>query len=419
MQAHDPTGGYTGPPPSSMPGAPESEPQRWQPGQNSGPPPDWEIPTEAPAASEEDDATQAKKSKEPPPATEIQVIQGYEQTLDFSKDYEAPPPPALPPPAGDPPPMEFGSAAIISQEQAREALLAFVAANCCYGSGTAKNMIVKDIMSSGALHYTLETFTEGRTTKYKRVPYKGGYIDGPENGIPPPPWSIPCVPTTLFDDHKKKLEVPHTAKVIPCHKCGCRGYIRCWRCHGCGRTRCGTCGGDGRRLQHDAEGHSHVVPCYRCGGDGRICCHTCGGDGRITCPECDGYCRLKCFIQLKVKFTNNVEDYILEETDMPDHLIRDVGGVIVFEQTLDQVWPINAYPVQLVNENSIRLVEKHRQCFPSQRQLKQRHNLRVVPVSEVRYSWKDVEDRYWVYGNEMQVYAPTYPQQCCWGCQII
>ena len=38
-------------------------------------------------------------------------------------------------------------------------------------------------------------------------------MDGPENGPPPPPWSIPCNPKALFKDDKFKLEVPHTAKV--------------------------------------------------------------------------------------------------------------------------------------------------------------------------------------------------------------
>ena len=61
--------------------------------------------------------------------------------------------------------------------------------------------------------YRLETFTEGRKTKKKKKPYKGGPVDGPENGTPPPPWAIPCQPKCLFKDEKVKIEVPHTAKV--------------------------------------------------------------------------------------------------------------------------------------------------------------------------------------------------------------
>jgi len=60
----------------------------------------------------------------------------------------------------------------------------------------------------------LETFTESRKTGKKRKPYKGGPVDGPENGAPPPPWSIPCNPSHLFNTEKKKIEVPHTATVM-------------------------------------------------------------------------------------------------------------------------------------------------------------------------------------------------------------
>ena len=60
---------------------------------------------------------------------------------------------------------------------------------------------------------TLETFGEGRSTKNKSKPYKGGVVDGPENGPPPPPWAIPCEPNQMFSTHKIKLEVPHTSVI--------------------------------------------------------------------------------------------------------------------------------------------------------------------------------------------------------------
>ena len=70
------------------------------------------------------------------------------------------------------------------------------------------------IMRCGiVLQYTLETFTESRSTKKKKKPYKGGFVDGPENGPAPPPWAISCEPKKLFKEDKFKKEVPHTAKV--------------------------------------------------------------------------------------------------------------------------------------------------------------------------------------------------------------
>lgn len=62
----------------------------------------------------------------------------------------------------------------------------------------------------------METFTESRSTKKKKKPYKGGFVDGPENGPAPPPWAIACEPKKLFKDDKFKKEVPHTAKVKVC-----------------------------------------------------------------------------------------------------------------------------------------------------------------------------------------------------------
>ena len=34
---------------------------------------------------------------------------------------------------------------------------------------------------------------------------------------------------------------------------------------------------------------------------------------------------------------NHKEDYILETSDMPDHLVREVGGKVVFEDTQPMV----------------------------------------------------------------------------------
>lgn len=43
------------------------------------------------------------------------------------------------------------------------------------------------------------------------------------------------------------------------------------------------------------------------------------------------------YIQRLTCSRNHVEDHIMEETDMPDELIREVSGTKAFEQTLPQV----------------------------------------------------------------------------------
>ncbi|PIK34122.1 putative omega-amidase NIT2, partial [Apostichopus japonicus] len=68
---------------------------------------------------------------------------------------------------------------------------------------------------------------------------------------------------------------------------------------------------------------------------------------------------------------NNVEDFIHEPSDLPDELIRDVSGKSVFEQTLPYVWPISQYDVPEINENSFRIVERHRNAWPQSKLLQQ------------------------------------------------
>lgn len=49
----------------------------------------------------------------------------------------------------------------------------------------------------------------------------------------------------------------------------------------------------------------------------------------------------------------------------------------------------------------------------------QRHQVRVIPVSEIHCSWTGKVFTYWVYGTDNTAYAPEYPQQCCCGCSIL
>lgn len=345
-------------------------------------------------------------------------IQGYEKVR-FGQGMPMPPPPQ-PPPQGDPPPMSFTDMAQLDEQSCRDAMMQFVSENCCYGSKPAKEMKINKFTGITALHYVLETFGEGRTTKNACEPYRGGPVDGPQNGIPPPPWAIPTPPNQMFHTHKIKKEVPHTSVIQPCTGCDQRGWNWCWKCGGRGRIRCHTCGGDGVRNVYNPNTQNHERQrCFKCHGDGRCRCHTCGGDGRITCKKCEGYRMLRCFIRLTVKFTNHKEDFILETTDMPDELVRQVGGKIVFEDVKPMVWPIISYPVPEINNNSQRLVNAHRGQWPSERILNQRQTLRGVPVTEVHWTWDNSNLRFWVYGNERRVYCPDYPHQCCCGCEIL
>ncbi|XP_077993831.1 protein SSUH2 homolog [Glandiceps talaboti] len=398
-----------------------NEGQGWQPNQNAGengPSYKWDnVPDTDPDSDAESVADEVGKVD----VSDMAKVEGYEH-VGVDVGQPIPPPVYIPPGEEEKPEEKYGEGGTISEEEAKEAMLAFVAEHCCYGSRPAKQMTIKTILPGSALHYELETYTEQRYTNRVYQPYYGGPVDGPMNGIPPGPWQIDIQPSQLFSDHTKLAEVPHTSSLRDCHRCYARGFIRCGRCYGRGRVRCSGCRGSGRRNKRVKRGDHYTtirVSCSSCHGSGRKRCYRCGGDGRVTCPTCKGCCTLRWFIQLTVNFKNHLSDYILEKSDMPDELIRDVSGVILFEQTLLAVWPISCYPVPEINQNSLALVTQHRNAWNDQRKLQQRQRLRAVSVSEVHYNWKDVNTRYWVYGNERRVYAPDYPHQCCWGCNIL
>ena len=70
---------------------------------------------------------------------------------------------------------------------------------------------------------------------------------------------------------------------------------------------------------------------------------------------------------------------------------------------------------------SAQLVSSHASKFPDEKILKQRHQVRVVPVTKVNYEWKGRSRSFYVYGYENKVYLPNnnYPQSYCWGCCIV
>jgi len=57
---------------------------------------------------------------------------------------------------------------------------------------------IKSVTPYPALRYEFSSYCEDRKTKWTVVPFTGGLIDGPQNGIPPGPWDIPVFSTGLF-----------------------------------------------------------------------------------------------------------------------------------------------------------------------------------------------------------------------------
>ena len=148
-----------------------------------------------------------------------------------------------------------------------------------------------------------------------------------------------------------------------------------------------------------------VEQCYRCGGDGKLRCHMCEGNGL-----------LRWFILLTVRWTNYRQDHVLERTALPNDLIQYAGGEVPFTETELRVWPVNHCPEMEINMVSSQLVLQSHVMYPTHKTLMQRQQVRVVPVTMVRYTYKEKQRVYWIYGLERKVYCPDYPAKCCFGC---
>ena len=153
-----------------------------------------------------------------------------------------PPPPDIPPePKGEGEEGEKGeedaapslpqpAVVNLTDQQARSALLSFVSAHCCYGTGAAKQMRITSMEYVPAHHYELQTFTERRETCWTYAPHKGDttHTDGPA----PLPWDIQEKPVAMFKDDVRLVPVPNTGVVKSCHKCRGTGGMTCGDCAG-------------------------------------------------------------------------------------------------------------------------------------------------------------------------------------------
>ena len=86
------------------------------------------------------------------------------------------------------------------------------------------------------------------------------------------------------------------------------------------------------------------------------------------------------------------------------------------------MFPVDSFKDEVIQMASAQLVASHAFKFPVENILRQRHQVRVVPVTKVNYEWKGRSRSFFVYGYENKVHFPdnsSYPQSCCCGCTII
>jgi len=309
----------------------------------------------------------------------------------------------------------------LTQAKVREVLFLEVSKKFCYGKNVAKSMTIENIEYVPAFHYELQSFIEKRETSWSYASHKGGEVDGPLRGIAPTPWQIEENPNCFFKDEVRVVTVPHTGVVKACHKCRGTGDMVCRDCSGKGWVRCLHCHGDVYLSDGGSLGKER---CYYCQhskhGHGQQDCNKCQAKGKVNCGTCDGSAYIRCFIQLSITWKVITAEHIVEKLNMPEDLIRDVSGQVAFEEEKDRILPITSFDDETIRSASTLLVNKQNEnCFDS-RILRQRHQIRIVPVSKISYEWKTKKKSFFVYGYENKVYLPpkSYPQSCCWGCTI-
>jgi hypothetical protein len=118
--------------------------------------------------------------------------------------------------------------------------------NFYYNSSRIEKLAIKNIHTTTAYVYSIETFTEKRQIGWSKKSYDPGQpFDGPENGTPPDLFNIPCVPEFVGRDSVKYIKIPHTDSIEVCRGCVGTGGEKCSSCDGMGRKKCYSCNGTG------------------------------------------------------------------------------------------------------------------------------------------------------------------------------
>ncbi|XP_031681596.1 protein SSUH2 homolog isoform X1 [Oncorhynchus kisutch] len=347
-----------------------------------------------------------------PPASMFGNVPGYEDTLAGGGGGYLPPPMPLHPnrdPEPAPVPQDWNIPSI-TEDVARERFIMYASGKCCYSNAPAKDGVITNMQAFNTYRYRLETFTESRSTEWATKPYEGEPADF-YTQTAPRPWEIPVTGPSLFQNHEENIKVPYTSSNKPCHTCSASGKMPCHECNGSGTKVCWVCNGSGR------EGGDS--PCNQCNQRGRENCSKCHGNGTKECETCKGKQQLLTYINLKVEWKNNVEDYVVEQNSgLEVDNLSDVTGKTLFKNAQYMLYPVYGFPDPSLSQASDRLVREHQAKFSqNSRILQQQQTIELIPITKVTYKWKGGIHVYYIYGNEHQVKVPDYPATCC--CSIM
>ncbi|XP_058487889.1 protein SSUH2 homolog [Solea solea] len=341
-----------------------------------------------------------------PPANMFNSVPGYEGTVAGGGGYLPPPmpmEPLAPPQPGLAP--ETWTIPSLEEDVAREAFKSFASSHCCYNNAPAKDGVITKMEPFNTYRYRLETFTESRSTEWSHKPYEGEQADF-YTQTAPRPWEVPATPPDLFIDKKQEIRVPYTSSIKDCHTCHASGTMPCEECSGNGHKPCWVCNGAGTKNGEN---------CTTCNGTGKDNCRVCDGRATKPCTTCNGKRQLLTFIQLKVEWTNHVDDHLVQQdSGLNVDDLRSVSGKELFKNNNYLIYPLLGFPSAAIGEASDRLIKEHQSKFAqNSRILQQRQRVELIPITKVNYKWKSDTHVYFVYGNEHKVNADNYPATCC------
>ncbi|XP_070758371.1 protein SSUH2 homolog [Enoplosus armatus] len=340
-----------------------------------------------------------------PAANAFGNLPGYEG-IAAGGGYLPPPMPTVPvaPPQPGPVPDDW-SIPSLSEDVAREAFKSFVSSQCCYSSSPVSDGVITNMEPFNTYRYRLETFTESRSTDWAHKPHEGEPADFYTQPAPRP-WEIQATPPSLFTNHKEEIRVPFTSSIKECHSCHASGTMPCEECQGNGYKACWVCNGSGKKTDES---------CTHCDATGKERCTVCDAKGTKECETCKGKRQLLAYINLKVEWTNHVEDHVVEQNcGLKIDDLSSVSGKELFKNNQYLVYPLLGFPNPAMSEASERLVKDHQSKYAqSSRILQQRQTVELIPITKVNYKWKGDSHVYFVYGNEHKVSADDYPATCC------
>ena len=97
----------------------------------------------------------------------------------------------------------------------------------------------------------------------------------------------------------------------------------------------------------------------------------CNAKGRVACPPCDSYGQIRCYISLTITWKANTSEHIVEKSSLPEDLIRQVSGQVVYEEEGPRVAPLTHFADPTIQLASAQLVLNHNRQWSDQKILAQ------------------------------------------------